>query len=125
MCLRLMCAVSGSIRATCVRELGEFYRMVGTDLRLEDSNMLTISQIPELVQQIGKVRDALTTFASLAEGYWPAYTQIDGPAPADEAKDERKRLLKQRMAVARRVQASLSSYGRSPAQYSRFDSLEK
>ena len=112
-------------RATCVRELGEFYRMVGTDSRLEDSNMLTISQIPELVQQIGKVHDALTTFVSLAEGYWPAYTQIDGPAPADKASDERKRLLKQRMAVARRVQASLSSYGRSSAQYSRFDTLEK
>lgn len=112
-------------RATCVRELGEFYRMVGTDSRLEDSNMLTISQIPELVQQIGKVHDALTTFVSLAEGYWPAYTQIDGPAPADKDSDERKRLLKQRMAVARRVQASLSSYGRSSAQYSRFDSLEK
>ena len=71
------------------------------------------------------LKDALTTFVSLAEGYWPAYTQIDGPAPADEASDDRKRLLKQRMAVARRVQASLSSYGRSSAQYSRFDSLEK
>lgn len=70
------------MRATCVHELGEFYRMVGTDPRLEGSYMLAISEIPELVQQVGKVRDAVTEFVAVAEGYWPAYTQIDGPAPA-------------------------------------------
>lgn len=70
------------MRATCVHELGEFYRMVGTDPRLEGSHMLAISQIPELVQQVEKVRDAVTEFVAVAERYWPAYTQIDGPAPA-------------------------------------------
>lgn len=75
------------VRATCVRELGEFYRMVGTDPRLKGSDMLTISQIPELVQQVGKVRDAVAEFITTAEGYWPAYTQIDG-APAEPAEGE-------------------------------------
>ena len=75
------------VRATCVRELGEFYRMVGTDPRLKGSDMLTISQIPELVQQVGKVRDAVAEFITTAEGYWPAYTQIDG-APAESAEGE-------------------------------------
>lgn len=70
------------VRATCVRELGEFCRMVGTDPRLKGPDMLTISQIPELVQQVGKVRDAVAEFITTAEGYWPAYTQIDG-APAE------------------------------------------
>lgn len=75
------------VRATCVRELGEFYRMVGTDPRLKGSDMLTIGQIPELVQQVGKVRDAVAEFITTAEGYWPAYTQIDG-APAESAEGE-------------------------------------
>ena len=75
------------VRATCVRELGEFYRMVGTDPRLKGPDMLTISQIPELVQQVGKVRDAVAEFITTAEGYWPAYTQIDG-APAEPAEGE-------------------------------------
>lgn len=75
------------VRATCVRELGEFYRMVGTDPRLKGPDMLTISQIPELVQQVGKVRDAVAEFITTAEGYWPAYTQIDG-APAESAEGE-------------------------------------
>ena len=75
------------VRATCVRELGEFYRMVGTDPRLKGSDMLTIGQIPELVQQVGKVRDAVDEFITTAEGYWPAYTQIDG-APAESAEGE-------------------------------------
>lgn len=75
------------VRAMCVRELGEFYRMVGTDPRLKGSDMLTISQIPELVQQVGKVRDAVAEFITTAEGYWPAYTQIDG-APAEPAEGE-------------------------------------
>lgn len=75
------------VRATCVRELGEFYRMVGTDPRLKGSDMLTISQIPELVQQVGKVRDAVAEFITTAEGSWPAYTQIDG-APAELAEGE-------------------------------------
>lgn len=75
------------LRATCVHELGEFYRMVGTDPRLNGPNMLTISQIPELVQQVGKVRDAVAEFITTAEGYWPAYTQIDG-APAEPAEGE-------------------------------------
>ena len=75
------------VRATCVRELGEFYRMVATDPRLKGPDMLTISQIPELVQQVGKVRDAVAEFITTAEGYWPAYTQIDG-APAESAEGE-------------------------------------
>ena len=75
------------VRATCVRELGEFYRMVGTDPRLKGSDMLLIGQIPELVQQVGKVRDAVAEFITTAEGYWPAYTQIDG-APAESAEGE-------------------------------------
>lgn len=75
------------VRATCVRELGEFYRMVGTDPRLKGPDMLTIGQIPELVQQVGKVRDAVAEFITTAEGYWPAYTQIDG-APAESAEGE-------------------------------------
>ena len=75
------------VRATCVRELGEFYRMVGTDPRLKGPDMLTISQIPELVQQVGKVRDAVAEFITTAEGSWPAYTQIDG-APAEPAEGE-------------------------------------
>ena len=79
------------VRATCVRELGEFYRMVGTDPRLKGPDMLTISQIPELVQQVGKVRDAVAEFITTAEGYWPAYTQIDG-APAEPAEWERELL---------------------------------
>lgn len=74
-------------RAACVRELGEFYRMVGTEPRLKGPDMLTISQIPELVQQVGKVRDAVTAFTAVAEGYWPAYTQIDGPAVADDSEE--------------------------------------
>lgn len=75
------------VHATCVRELGEFYRMVGTDPRLKGPDMLTISQIPELVQQVGKVRDAVAEFITTAEGSWPAYTQIDG-APAEPAEGE-------------------------------------
>lgn len=75
------------VRATCVRELGEFYRMVGTDPRLKGPDMLTISQIPELVQQVGKVRDAVAEFITTAEGSWPAYTQIDG-APVEPAEGE-------------------------------------
>ncbi len=79
------------VRATCVRELGEFYRMVGTDPRLKGPDMLTISQIPEIVQQVGKVREAVAEFITTAEGYWPAYTQIDG-APAESAEWERELL---------------------------------
>lgn len=75
------------VHATCVRELGEFYRMVGTDPRLKGPDMLTISQIPELVQQVGKVRDAVAEFITTAEGSWPAYTQIDG-APVEPAEGE-------------------------------------
>ena len=92
-----------------------FNLLVGEDSSTVDPEIL---RGPDAANNISD--DQVIDLVNLLE-FKPRY----GPAPADKASDERKRLLKQRMAVARRVQASLSSYGRSPAQYSRFDSLEK